>query len=264
MALDHVAAAREYPYPSWYHDPKMVENIVLLLEEKTRDAKGNERWKYGSEFIFSTVFPNGKAPWAKAYKDAPKPGNANSFAVTLRHLANGDRSFGPRVPASLIKRFHAAADNRLNAPPLMRNRERWDNPRKLLAAGLSHYCGLTSKEVAAFLNETLGIETTDKAIESNFFTWRNKKEYPFEERPELAMNTARMLVFGGYLKKLTHMTVEDLRERYDTPGRERSRRAMLDTFATRYEAYRRKHLPNKSERPTAARRARTQPQQLPA
>ena len=197
-------------YERWYYDPEQVENLVTLLEAKTIDDKtGKERWKFGSGLAYSVMFPSKDTVWEAEYDNAPIPETKNSFKVMISNLVAGRRKFGAAIPEDLSRRFKTIMLQREGkGVKQSHDREKyWSNDKRLLAAGLMDYCGLTNRDVRDFFAAKLG-----HIIKADFVSsWRIEKSFPFQAERTLKLNTQLALYFPEMLRVTTGMSLSDLR-----------------------------------------------------
>lgn len=239
---DFSANAGEQNYKSWFQDPKQVERLVLMLEERAVNQKTEEEgWKYSSGHAFRAMFPTDRMPYAVKYERAQTPASLDSFKVTLKHLEAGRNSFGMDVSMSLIQRFRYVMAERAGSHAIEQETY-WDRPHKLLAAGLIEYCGLTSGETQAIFKEKLGYAAGAKStISSDMKYWKKKKEFPYEKRNILVTNDPLAIAFVDYLSKIAGMTLQDVHALVKSNHDEMSVRVKhIEHFIESYGNYRKK------------------------
>jgi hypothetical protein len=225
-------------YRSWYHDPKQVEHLVLMLEEKTVDPKtGKEGWKYGSGHAYRAMFPTERTPWANTYTKARVP-TLDLFKDAIQSLRSGKRSFGSKVPEELVQRFANTMKERAGRGPIERESIFWDDPHKLVAMGLMEYCGLTEKDTLVILKDRFGYSAKPNALRMRRHDWRNKREFPYENSDVLKQNTPRAIVFVEYLRLLTGFTLSDVRSFIvRTHSTDDARKQHIEQFMSTLEKY---------------------------
>jgi hypothetical protein len=247
MTIESGQPGPEKKYRSWYQDPEQVEHLVMMLEEKMIDPKtGEERWKYGTGRVHEVLFPTKKTPWARKYTKAPTP-FILSFQTSMARLQSGEVAFGKEIPPELAERFDRVIEARRGDRGMQNPREAWDNPRKLLLAGLVEYCGFTAKEAARLLTEKFAGTIYDGfSVATARSQWKKNREYPYEHDTVLREDAPKSIVFVEYLRIFMDMSLYDLRNHLKQRKSEKRGLERLNRFIESHERYHATHFSNTS------------------